>query len=127
MVDLLCPHCKTEIDEHEANRCLDAWVWKAVFGLDARPDPEGVYGFVRFKKGWGYGEPVPYYSTDMEASWRVIETANDDNAMTHRWYNARGRTSFHHIGFGFGKKVGARASTMQLAVCRAALKAVGAT
>ena len=27
-----CPHCKTEIDEHDANRCLDAWVAEGVMG-----------------------------------------------------------------------------------------------
>ncbi|KKK65183.1 hypothetical protein LCGC14_2976710, partial [marine sediment metagenome] len=25
-----CPHCQIEVDEHEANRCLDAWVAEVV-------------------------------------------------------------------------------------------------
>ena len=29
-----CPHCNTSVDEHEAGRCLDAWVAEAVMGWE---------------------------------------------------------------------------------------------
>ena len=57
-----CPNCKTEIDEHEASRCLDAWVAKAVMG-------EAVLKFDE------YLSPYSRYSTDIAAAWEVHRAA----------------------------------------------------
>ena len=121
-----CPHCKTEISEHEAGRCLDAWVARSVFGRDTRPDPDGDAGFVLFEKGWGYGAPVAYFSTDIAAAWEVIEkTCNwdvDDNMMTLQGQGLDGTWWVADIGGTRGHFIG-EADAASFAICRAALKA----
>ncbi len=76
-----CPHCETEIDEHEASRCLDAWVAKAVMDELALMSPSPIYvgRFDWVKKGDWYvasenDSPyrVPYYSVNIAAAWEVV-------------------------------------------------------
>ena len=120
-----CPHCNTNIDEHEAFRCLDAWVAEAVMGLvqcqaDFHGDAPNCYAPKDSSKCGSFLED---YSTDISAAWEVVEKVNQDNAMTLRWYNPDGRTSIYSVAFGFGKKAGAEADTAPLAICRASIKA----
>ncbi len=98
-----CPHCKIDVDEHPANLCLDHWV--AIVVMDGR---------------------LESYSATIAAAWEVVEKVNDDNAMTLRWYNPEGRTSYFSVAFGFGTKIEAEGDSAPLAICRAALKAVSA-
>ena len=148
--EMNCPHCKTEIDEHEANRCLDAWVAERVFGKR-----------IEFKKGaatawqndkavmWfpndfvdlddkstymhtidGYTGMVHFYSTFIAAAWEVVGqmTAPDTGAGGDSW-KLEWLAGSYRAGFGYGKKAKdvtywkAIADTAPLAICRAALKA----
>ncbi|KKN10885.1 hypothetical protein LCGC14_1031990 [marine sediment metagenome] len=67
-----CPHCETEIDEHEANRCLDTWVAEAVMEWRI------VGGIMEDGRGRGVelsdGNPAfpSRYSTDIAAAWEVV-------------------------------------------------------
>ena len=91
MSDLSCPHCETEIDEHEASRCLDAWVAEEVMGLcghyllmDVRGEDDGDYitwtckfceeefRGLSFGKGWK-NPHLHNYSTSIAAAWEVVE------------------------------------------------------
>lgn len=95
-----CPHCGTPITEHEATRCLDAWVAEAVTGWEADHYSEKCNGtyFIRCgacgQQGHGncYGRGIdtiqikcgentaccdeawmPEYSQRIEDAWRVVE------------------------------------------------------
>ena len=120
-----CPHCGTDVDEHEAGRCLDAWVAEAVMGLQrVMIDPEdGEALFKRQPGALSYGF-VPQYSISIAAAWEVVG----------RWPE---RGLFRLEGPYFdGWEVGrlddmaefqflARAKSAPLAICRAGLKGVG--
>lgn len=132
-----CPHCETPIEEHKAERCLDAWVAEYVMGLCSH--------FLEFEwtdeKGDRYceckkcGETIKHpelkiYSTDISAAWRVIEAMNNEQIQGHV-----GPTRLHRLkqcsgtswgviwcsDFGYTEEV--FASTASLAICRAAIKA----
>lgn len=72
-----CPHCKTEIDEHEANRCLRGWVaesvmgWRVENGEDGLPahafpsENEHVYLLPDLGPQW-------YPDRDIAAAWEVV-------------------------------------------------------
>ena len=75
MIELHCPHCDTSGDEHEAGRCLDAWVARDVMGLEPVlfDEPYGGLGKPAGRRGWYIPpvHPVEYYSTDIAAAWEV--------------------------------------------------------
>ncbi len=124
-----CPHCDTPIDEHEASRCLDAWVDFVVFGAEPRIMSNGQIVGRKF------------FSTDIAAAWEVVSD------FTGRQYHVRvdGEDAFAYsawscaiyaplrdegdgpIGEGLdtSKDLNARMASAPLAICRAALKAVG--
>ena len=117
-----CPHCDTPIDEHEASRCLDAWVDFVVFGAEPRIMSNGQIVGRKF------------FSTDIAAAWEMVEQLcswkRDDNMLTLKgqgptpehpdeqegWYDAE-------IAGAAGKWESLNADTAPLAICRAALKA----
>lgn len=72
-----CPHCKTPIDEHKANPCLDAWVAIAVFGKT-----------LEWKEG---GEPIAW---DGESGEPVLFSKG-------YWFDASDETVFLHVTDGF--------------------------
>jgi len=132
-----CPHCNVHIDEHPASRCLDAWVAEAV--MDGRPflteddckasQTAWTFGQNRWVMSSLHSDGegasffrVPTYTADIAAAWEVVEKINDDSAMTLRWYNPDGRTSYFSVAFGFSKKIEAHADAAPLAICRAAIK-----
>lgn len=102
-----CPHCKTEVDEHPANLCLNQWV--AVEVMDGR---------------------LENYSAMIAAAWEVVEKMAVGFSVAVSW---------PYMGIYWacylGDKNGHVASTVgdetswsvtaPLAICRAALKAVG--
>ena len=104
-----CPNCKTEVDEHEANRCLDAWVAEAVFGA------------VLHDNGMWYTDAhgrelfsVESFSTDIAAAWEVVGLLLDNEFDLD--YDNEYRCFFAgDNNFGL-------APTAPLAICRAALK-----
>ena len=131
-----CPHCETELDEHEANRCLDAWVAEAVMGELALMSPSPIYvgRFDWVMKGDWYvarenESPyrVPYYSTSIAAAWEVVERSGIlDHTENVLWRNPRAQKYFWHYGYNqeFYSEI-LKAETAPLAICRAALKAAG--
>lgn len=91
MTDPTCPHCGTAIGEHEANACLDKWVFTAVMGYKTRqvrakgstntftvysvfPREDGVYEEYQLACGWDW---LPRYSSDISAAWGVLEHLRD--------------------------------------------------
>ena len=41
---LICPNCQTELDNHPANRCMDAWVAEFVLGYKREKTPKDANG-----------------------------------------------------------------------------------
>ena len=110
MTNLACPHCDTSVDEHEAGRCLDAWVSQHIRGHPVWTNSREMadsYGFYH----------LPYYSTDIAAAWDVV------GRMGSMWMDATVPGIGIDVEFETGRK--GTASTAPLAICRAALKAVG--
>ncbi len=67
-----CPHCETEIDEHEANRCLDAWVAEAVMGWE-RSRHLGNWIFEGMDDArYVMQQHLPLFSTSIAAAWEVV-------------------------------------------------------
>ena len=140
-----CPYCETEIDEHEANRCLDAWVAEAVMGiprseLNFVAENEGGFEFSPALlnaggRGWvddqEVREPAPY-SISIAAAWEVVGkmTAPNMGVGGDSW-KLEWLAGSYRASFGYGRKVKdvtywkAIADTAPLAICRAALKAAG--
>ena len=132
MGEIKCPHCDTSVDEHEAGRCLDAWVAEAVMG-SAKPKhfahtPAHVWDVV-WEGEWFceliYGEgdkckwTPRHYSTDIAAAWEVV-------GRFPNWVIdiSRGKYVAYVEPEGHGKGEG-HSNSAPLAICRAALKAVG--
>lgn len=129
-----CPHCQTPIENHEASRCLDALIaekimgWKSSYGDSfwQMLPPEDSTG-----RAEGRVYSVPEFSTKIEIAWRVIEAMNNEQIQGHV-----GPTRLHRLkqcsgkawgviwctDFGYTEEV--FAPTAQLAICRAALKAL---
>ena len=69
-----CPHCETPLDEHEADRCMDACCaikagWKSVREIDGEwygfnPGPGTI--------GMPLVEPVPHFATDTSAAMGLL-------------------------------------------------------
>lgn len=80
MKNINCPHCNTQIDEHEASRCLDAWVANEVMGWRGREvtmtnillppqgweryfDNDTLYGPPSEKREWDF-DSRQFYNSD---------------------------------------------------------------
>ena len=132
MGEIKCPHCDTSVDEHEAGRKTDVCVAVVVMGIvvpDWGPDtPCPINGSeMRWTEErawcydhseWHYG-PAQEYSTDIAAAWEVVGRMGDvlrrllRNKGSEKW-----ECIFDYVHVG-------TAPTAPLAICRAALKAVG--
>jgi hypothetical protein len=119
METLNCPHCETEIDEHEANKCLDAWVADVVLKKPFRKPTHGTCCTCQHC-GDDYdscGDGC-YYSTDIATAWEVVGRMGD---VMRRLLRNKGMNyweciiDYKHVG---------KAPDAPLAICRAALKAV---
>jgi hypothetical protein len=64
-----CPECKVHVDEHEAGRCMDAWVAEKVM------DEQGWnwHGAFGHKRERVVAYETLHYSTDIAAAWKVVE------------------------------------------------------
>ena len=130
---LLCPKCGVEIDEHEAGRCLDAWIHGFVMGKPVYTQDELAE---RNERGCGFiivtmvgGKIVSYddalmprYSTDIAPAWKVME-------RTSKITGATVRLRIHPSGFYCVQTIRLVGKwlcceTMPLASCRTAIKAV---
>ena len=116
-------------DALPASRALDALVAEKVMGWE-------WFRFIRHEDSYigefgpaqgdepiaeNYGEHPPLYSTSIAAAWEVVEKLRDTQFTLERdALVSAGGWSCMMGGFGEG-------STAPLAICRAALKAVGVT
>jgi hypothetical protein len=132
-----CPRCGTHVDEHEARRCMDAWVAEAVMGwrretitmanelIEVLIGPEGIRYYNQF----------PHYSINIADAWEVVEKMRKKGAafgIDARWSQIC--TVYFCVplekddlrrdsGYGNWKYEGNAANNYPLAICRAALKA----
>ncbi len=124
-----CPHCDTQIDEHEADKCMDAWVAEAVMGWIEDKENPGLYNKITYdNSGMVQWNKLPPYSTSIADAWQVVEKLEERNAWvsldkvpTNTNWDFRGiidELEPSEVRFI------AHAPTAQLAICRAALKAV---
>ncbi len=65
-----CPHCETPLDEHEANRCMDAWVETLRTGKRCEQYIDSVFQTHDWhtRDGNTWGRPVPTFTTDTTAA-----------------------------------------------------------
>ena len=132
-----CPHCKTEISEHEAGHCLDAWVAEAVMG-SAKPKhfahtPAHVWDVV-WEGEWFcelvYGEgdkckwTPRHYSTDIAAAWEVVGRSEIHTIRRVASQEDDGAQEWAAIVY-LDPDTHGVAPLAPLAICRAALKAMG--
>ena len=124
-----CPHCNTRIDEHEANRCLDAWVAEAVMGWKIRNNPD-IPSIVEYWDGtlltglkYEYWREPPYFSDDIAAAWEVVGRLYGRNGgyfMLERFDSELGGDWRTVLGV---EDIDGVAPSAPLAICRAAIKA----
>ena len=121
-----CPNCKNPIDEHEAGREMDACI--AIVVMKWIPDSEHMDGKItyfnksRFGKQGIRWDRARHTSTEIEEAWKVVEKIGNNNLITMTGYLYDGRENWWSVKLrGLGP---IRASTVPLAICRAALNAV---
>lgn len=110
--------------EVAAGRELDTLIAERVFALTVVEDPVNYRG-VQIARAGREGSDLPHYSTDHAAAWQVVEQmqaqgwnfACDDMGGLPWW------VEFSQAGYRRGGQN--TASTLPLAVCRAALAALG--
>jgi|SRR3970040_1524292 len=116
-----CPHCKTPIDEHEANQCLDIWVAQAVMNWE--PPDDATWSNLSFSP-----------SSDIAAAWQVVEQLANWNAIVSvAWGNGADSRKYASVQIAYDlfkelsrplHEMDGKALTAPLAICRAALKAI---
>jgi hypothetical protein len=122
-----------DIDKLEAGPQLDALVAEEVFGRSVTRlysyDKDAVVDayFIDDPSKSGYGESVPHYSMDIAAAWLVVAKLSAEGRGIQVFINSvQGEEGVYifdkpraavSIGAGY-------APTVQLAICKAALKAV---
>lgn len=88
-----CPHCKTHIDEHQADRCLDAWIAQDVLDwFESQLEPV-TEQWRLFRPNFLTTQPVsiPFYSKHMDVTWRdLVPTIAE-------WMQWRGADGFFHL------------------------------
>ena len=122
-----CPSCGISIDQHPANRCLDACVAEKVMGLRVCRD----YGF-QGNHDLVIGE-IPRYSTTIKGAWALADELRERGLHlqmndTMSAYRARFFTVDSTTDWDRESADGAYyqfADTAPLAICLASLKAAG--
>jgi hypothetical protein len=137
-----CPHCGVDIDEHEASRCLDAWVAEAVIkDIVSIHMPDGISGpkYPMIYRGGDEYKP-PDYSTSIAAAWEVVEYFHNKQYPAelmgdqgHNWDRWDFRiwspvdepdiTEELAAGWDYSMDLNNRLASAPLAICRAAIKA----
>lgn len=123
-----CPHCDVHVDEHEASRCLDAWIAEAVMDLCSHYlEFEWTDKDDRYCKCGKCGEVIKnpelkFYSTSIEAAWEVLEIISRNHLIALTGYLYDGRENYWSLTI--RGEVDIKAPTVELGICRAAIKAV---
>jgi len=148
-----CPTCGTELLEHPANRCLDAWVAVAVMKWIPWVEQRGKYQYVVWQKPnksapW-YGSQNPEaqrerysplikfdphkhieaglhkFSTDIAAAWEVVNEVTSKGFYFDLSYDLCAWTAtFRNANGGLPISVNTTKSNPSEEICRAALLAV---
>lgn len=118
-----------------AGRELDALIAEKVMGLELKqPDKTNyrrdtwVYAINDYTdEGPVYVVDCPEYSTDIAAAWEVLEKLSDSQITVNRHMHSGYTVGvFEKVqGISIQEKCSASAATAPLAICLAALKAVG--
>ncbi len=125
-----CPRCNLSVDEHPANRCMDAWVAEAVMGYRLI---DGIWYYPPYRHGMMADDvgPVWRYSTSIADAWVVVEKFRRGHGgkaaacVMCLTSDEADEDSYCRI-FGVDREdVQGQATQMPLAISRAALKAVG--
>jgi hypothetical protein len=119
-----------DVDKLEAGPELDALIAQKVMGW-ILPPHSSIVGqmWVEPPMGRVHPEGPPPYSTDIAAAWQVVEKFNSWELQHNKWLisssgrnpNQYSATLTRYKPEGFGAAV---STSMPLAICRAALKAV---
>lgn len=126
---------KEEIEQLPAGRELDALIAEALMGWSQKDDSNGfqVYTPDRCLGWWRADQPKlgdrqPCFSTDIAAAWQVVEKINKTHYLNTAQYWIEGGSNGGVLGFIVAfrqyktyKGEPAKADTMPLAICRAAL------
>ena len=145
MTNPTCPTCGVGITEHEASRCLDAWVAQKVMGwyqryiedIEGNWDPMANEPEFLYKPGDAYDpRRVHCYSTHIAAAWQVGERmlGQGFEVSLGSWNQRDGRVwkfdffTEHESGrMGTIACSDAPIDQFPLAICRAAIMAMEAT
>lgn len=133
MTSTTCRYCGVKISEHEATRCLDAWVSEIVFKAIVT-EQDNVRGFrASFPTTFGtLTHYVPRYSSDISAAWEVAEKMMQ-KAPANMWFcvwsimdAARWVAGYMKYDESDGdvvwvEEASESAPTVPLAICRAAV------
>lgn len=111
----------------EAGREMDALVAEKVFGCDPLNARVGLHKNGDLEYYWGYpvGHDIaPAYSTDISDAWRVIEHMQ---SLGWSWEVLNTTKTAFGAVFSMSQDdvYGTDAETVPLAICKAALKAIG--
>jgi hypothetical protein len=109
-LNILCPTCGIDIDEHETNNCLDVWISKNVMSIEG-------------------GLQLKNYSSNKEYMHEVLDMMKHkgwnwvlcDDPCAEFWRD-EDRTGCHNCGEDYSYR--SFADTLSLAIGRAAIKAV---
>jgi hypothetical protein len=118
-----CPFCNIDVDQHEAERCMDAWIDRDLFGYDVGLFKRDYYRVVRRDEQGSVAcvsNGVPLYNTTWNGMGKVFEQMNSPFCM---WNDENG---LYHIHFGNIQYEG-YGNDAPLAVGRSALKTVNAS
>ena len=117
-----CPHCGIHIDEHEAGRCLDAWVIEKAMNWWGISEEDGWFGW-NYENEMEVYDWIPRVSTSISAAWEVVKKLNRSGYMVEiindcvAW-----SVVFRNIDTGKNFTSDWRAS-LETQICRAAIKA----
>jgi hypothetical protein len=124
-MSLNCPRCDKDVNEHPADRCLDAWVAEVVMG-GAREHPQWYWWDGTNPDAKPLTDPTlfpgPKFSANIADVWRIVDWLQGE---PEQFFFGIRRTPCIDGGWQveFGGLL-AGDENLCLAICRAALKAV---
>ena len=138
MGEIRCPNCDTSVDEHDSGRCLDAWVSEVVFGEPAKWWEVPGHRHDYWKDTGTVITELSHYSTDIAAAWEVVEKLGfsiwcaggpdvwEWGAGYWDWEDGKQDLLVYVLeDNAASERLSPISATAHLAICRAALKAMG--
>ena len=112
------------LDALVAEKVMEFWWFSDSRGFRMLIEPITELENVCYTTGQGPFQRVPHYSTDIAAAWLVVEKMRDKGWYWAVYYFTTIEAAFTYAGLG---SKAAQADIAPLAICRAALLAVGVT